>query len=80
MNDSEALKALSIYHDVVVGDDGTLIDNAMKVAIEALEKWIPKVPKGDYPFYCPMCGTKLIPDPHCGRCGQLIDWDKVRGK
>jgi hypothetical protein len=30
----------------------------------------------DY-FHCPSCGRRLRnkqKDPHCGRCGQAIDW------
>lgn len=53
-------------------------------AIEALEKQIPKKPKGDYhsvPHYrCPSCNSavKVFEDAHeyhwCLYCGQALDW------
>lgn len=63
---------------------------AMKVAIEALEKQIPKKPKwhfdsliegGRLPV-CPNCNTIMVRteifgkciDEHCVMCGQAIKW------
>ena len=64
---------------------------AMKVAIEALEKQIPQKVKyknrhgegfdlynRDY-YNCPRCGRRLRnkqKDNRCGRCGQAIDWSE----
>ena len=56
-----------------------------KLAIEALEKQIPKKPLHMHKnYYCPICkedGWMLwddaIPndmDEYCGKCGQAIDW------
>ena len=60
--------------------------NALKLAIEALEKQIPKKPLHMHKnYYCPICkedGWMLwddaIPndmDKYCGMCGQAIDWE-----
>ena len=57
----------------------------IKIAIEALEKQIPKKPLHMHKnYYCPICkedGWMLwddaIPndmDKYCGICGQAIDW------
>ena len=54
----------------------------IEMAINALEKQIPKRPYFDndngiyYKEYCPTCNITLFPnDDHC-RCGQAIDWSK----
>lgn len=59
---------------------------AFDIAIEALEKQIPKEPeyKEEDRFlenhfawftYCPQCGCEIVAgDMHCIQCGQAIDW------
>ena len=58
----------------------------IKIAIEALEKQIPKKPLHMHKnYYCPICkedGWMLwddaVPndmDKYCGMCGQAIDWE-----
>ena len=63
---------------------------AFNMAIEALEKQIPKKPLQDkkprygmgyeyYDWVCPTCGHFLAPEPqkignHHCKCGQAIDW------
>ena len=47
---------------------------AMKLAIDALEKQIPK--KMESYYYCPNCG-KFITTDYCPECGQAIDWSEV---
>ena len=60
-------------------------NEAISMAIEALEKQIPKKPLHMHKnYYCPICkedGWMLwddaIPndmDEYCGKCGQAIDW------
>lgn len=65
-------------------------NQALDLGIKALEKQIPKKVKyknrhgdgkdlynKDY-FHCPCCGRRLRnkqKDAHCGRCGQLLEWD-----
>ena len=61
-------------------------ENALALAINALEKQIPKKPLHMHKnYYCPICkedGWMLwddaIPndmDKYCGICGQAIDWE-----
>ena len=56
---------------------------SMDMAIEALEKQIPKKTTDYIGFhkgnYCPCCGKKLDEwiDDYCNRCGQKIDWSEV---
>ena len=50
---------------------------AFDMAIEALEKQIPKKPKMPLDAYwiCPICSRKVEhPYEHCTSCGQAIDW------
>lgn len=60
--------------------------NALKLAIEALEKQIPKKPLHMHKnYYCPICKEDgwmmwddAVPndmDKYCGMCGQAIDWE-----
>lgn len=55
---------------------------ALKIAIEALEKQIPKKPyidneNGVYEKeYCPTCHRSLFPNDHHCRCGQALDWSE----
>lgn len=49
---------------------------AFEVAIEALEKQIPKKLKDDGWLYCPICGRDVLMDrfDYCPDCGQALDW------
>lgn len=57
-------------------------DSVTALAIEALEKQIPKKPNAKRnEAICPNCGQTLtelfgftITIPYCDRCGQAIDW------
>ena len=84
MTYEEAIKQLnsvSIYHfDKYTAD-------AINMAIDALEKQIPKKPLHMHKnYYCPICkenGWMLwddaIPndtDKYCGICGQAINWEE----
>lgn len=66
---------------------------AMRIAIKALEKQIPKKPElwhnqpyppewadDDWGYRCPACGNEEIdyPEHHC-ICGQTIDWSDCDG-
>ena len=72
--------------DVPLNGDCRMSAEAMKLAIEALEKQIPKKPLHMHKnYYCPICkedGWMLwddaIPndmDKYCGMCGQAINWE-----
>ena len=63
-------------------------ENALAIAIDALEKQVPKKPLHMHKnYYCPICkedGWMLwddaIPndmDKYCGKCGQAIDWEVI---
>lgn len=75
------LNSIALYHF----DKYTA--NAIDMAIDALEKQIPKKPLHMHKnYYCPICkedGWMLwddaIPndmDKYCGKCGQAIDWEE----
>ena len=64
---------------------------AVAIAVEAMEKQIPKEPKykaedrfvknhfAVYP-YCPVCEKEVVAgDMHCVQCGQAIDWMENEG-
>ncbi len=47
-----------------------------KIALNALEKQIPKKPinrEGTTYFYCPVCEGNRLND-YCADCGQALDW------
>ena len=49
---------------------------AYSVALNALEKQIPKKLKDDGWLYCPICGRDVLMDRfnYCPDCGQALDW------
>ena len=62
---------------------GTISEEAIKMAIEALEKQIPKTPiYGAANIKCPNCGATLLYYFHlfkidyCDECGQRLDWSE----
>ena len=88
MTYEEAIKNINTLN-AVCGQKGLYDDefeSALALAIEALEKQIPKRPLHMHKnYYCPICkedGWMLwddaIPndmDKYCGKCGQAIDWE-----
>ena len=88
MTYEEAIKNINALN-AVCGQKGLYdaeFENALALAIEALEKQIPKKPLHMHKnYYCPICkedGWMLwddaIPndmDKYCGKCGQAIDWE-----
>ena len=51
---------------------------AYSVALNALEKQIPKKLKDDGWLYCPICGRDVLMDRfnYCPDCGQALDWSE----
>ena len=49
---------------------------AYSVALNALEKQIPKKLKDNGWLYCPICGRDVLMDRfnYCPDCGQALDW------
>lgn len=65
-------------------DEETQDSKALKMAVDALEKQVPKKPIREtnrtYPDYCwfekcPACGHNLGDEKYCSNCGQLILWE-----
>lgn len=82
MTYEEAIKILTELKPIPV-DGFKIIAKAYDLAIEALEKQIPKKPNGKFnvPDYvlaygiCPSCGLGVNSDmKFCSECGQAIDW------
>lgn len=87
MTYEEAIKNINALN-AVCGQKGLYnaeFESALALAIEALEKQIPKKPLHMHKnYYCPICkedGWMLwddaVPndmDKYCGICGQAIDW------
>lgn len=75
----KAIAVLTGYSKLVadVNLDGKL---AFKVAIESLEKQIPKKLDLDDGVYCPCCLHEFkvySATRYCPNCGQAIDWSDV---
>ena len=96
MTNKEAIKKLkedrALYEsDIVEAGDGTPAGDlmlALDMAVEALEKQIPKkceTSEDEMAYRCPLCGKWFIDsvddmiylgvEPKvCSRCGQALDW------
>ena len=78
MTYKEAIKQLS---NVTIYHQGKCTREAIDMAIEALEKQIPKKPYKDNENgvyekeHCPSCHRSLFPNDHHCECGQAIDWE-----
>lgn len=90
MEAKDAIRRIKNHFDV--HDDGRptpYLDEAVSMAIKALEKQIPKqpifwenkyyfspTPNDDWGYECPCCGNQDIdyPEHHC-ICGQALDWE-----
>lgn len=90
MEDKEAIRRIKDHFRI--HDDGRptpYLDEAVSMAIKALEKQIPKKPNiwestyylspspnDDWGYECPCCGNQDIdyPEHHC-TCGQALDWE-----
>lgn len=59
----------------------TAQQKAFTVALEALEKQIPKKPNGKDGYNCGKCGAGLFNnDRYCWKCGQAIERSGADGK
>lgn len=58
---------------------------ALKMAVEALEKQIPRKPieKSPWVYHCPNCDSKKVEEVfierfrYCCDCGQALDWSET---
>ena len=98
MTNEEAVKAIKSMYRVRVeydADEHMYVEatdktkSALDMAVNALEKQIPKKPMHDFSFYdiakCPCCGGYIWMDgttkyPFCWHCGQAIDWSEDNGR
>ena len=83
MTYEEAIKNINALN-AVCGQKGLYdaeFESALALAIEALEKQIPKKPYKDNDNgvyekeHCPSCHRSLFPNDHHCECGQAIDWE-----
>ena len=79
----EKIRQFGLYHAEKDLPHSTFTVEAFEMAIEALEKQIPKKPIGQSVLYrCPACDAfvlksiGVLPDYYCVRCGQKIDWSE----
>ena len=76
-NEEEAIECLKINKPTT---GYMMLQEAVDMAIQALEKQIPKKPYKDNENgiyekeYCPICHRSLFPNDHHCICGQAIDW------
>lgn len=84
----KAQEVINIIEDVTWQDNGRhygKINTAREMAIEALEKQIPKKPMPDSKYYgvgiCPVCNAVFTDNStrYCGNCGQALDWGESNG-
>lgn len=75
MTEKVAIKILQEEHDYA--QLLSYVNEALQMARNALEKQIPKKPKGTCWLRCPSCDKMLdvwVRKNYCGGCGQKIDW------
>ena len=76
MTNEEARKMLKEIKPIPI-DGFKIIADAYDMAIDALEKQIPKKPYWEYGgCHCKSCGLDVLSDEYfCPLCGQAIDWE-----
>ena len=83
MTESKAIELLEYIRETGNGEApyvGCAQNIAIEMAINALEKQIPKKPTKDKYVpeldFCPECGTEVTNCNYCPHCGQNIDWSE----
>ena len=77
INEAEAIECLKRNKPTI---GYVMLKESIDMAIQALEKQIPKKPYKDNENgiyekeYCPICHRSLFPNDHHCICGQAIDW------
>ena len=81
MNEKEAIIIINRFKGITTAPVNTEeVREACRVAIEALNKQIPKKPDPDKRFFgigkCPSCHVAFMDKQtkSCGNCGQALDW------
>ena len=72
---------------IAIGKRFEQCEKAIEIAVDAIEKQIPKKPlKYKLIYLCPNCyrpeyiKQRGALDTHCGFCGQAIDWSEVENE
>lgn len=83
MTNEEAIKVLETTKVMILKGSGPELQEASRMAVEALEKQMPKKPKevvtDDNEYICslcPVCNSDLHEEKYCAKCGQAIDWSE----
>ena len=77
INEAEAIECLKRNKPTI---GYVMLKESIDMAIQTLEKHIPKKPYKDNENgiyekkYCPICHRSLFPNDHHCICGQAIDW------
>ena len=78
MTESEAIELIEKDLKLHSKDLSSKYKNGLRMAIQALEKQIPKKPKTDdrYVMYICRCCNDFVKVSHnyCQNCGQKLDW------
>lgn len=88
MTENEAIKFMKLFREEWDKNSKTENAKALDIAIQAIEKQIPKKPYHISPVddndnanvECPIChcvtdyAINVIKKGHCWKCGQLLDW------
>ena len=77
MTNREAIDELQSAIDLIIQTATEIDPWAVEIAVEAMEKQIPKKPES---VFCPQCGEEFTDDDcwssdYCRNCGQAIDWE-----
>ena len=85
MTESEAIELIEKDLKLHSKDLSSKYKNGLRMAIQALEKQIPKKPKTDDRYVmhiCPWCNDFVkVSHNYCQNCGQKLDWgDEEYGK
>ena len=79
MTESEAIELIEKDLKLHSKDLSSKYKNGLRMAIQALEKQIPKKPKTDdrYVMYiCPWCNDFVkVSHNYCQNCGQKLNWE-----
>ena len=76
MTHEEAIKHFKSLQKRYTKEHNGRMCEKVNLALEALEKQIPKKLKDDGWLYCPICGRDVLMDrfDYCPDCGQALDW------
>ena len=77
MTENEAIELIENDLKLHSKDLSSKYKNGLRMAINALEKQIPKKPEMEkYTkrelYFCPICGTEVTDCKYCPQCGQKI--------